>query len=67
MTWQVFDTAPHYGLGLSEERLGRALAQLSAFARLSPGKLHIWTKVAAASAPPIPGVDEGNGGCHVRR
>jgi D-threo-aldose 1-dehydrogenase len=24
---RLFDTAPHYGLGLSEERLGRALGQ----------------------------------------
>jgi len=27
--WRLFDTAPHYGVGLSEERLGRALRGVS--------------------------------------
>ncbi|KAJ8598731.1 hypothetical protein CTAYLR_010227 [Chrysophaeum taylorii] len=34
-----FDTAPHYGLGVSEARLGRALRQYEA------SEVRIWTKV----------------------
>ena len=30
---RYFDTAPHYGLGLSERRLGRALAAIDGAAR----------------------------------
>ena len=37
---RVFDTAPHYGLGLSEERLGRALEALPESPQVS-----VWTKV----------------------
>ena len=43
-----FDTAPHYGLGLSEERLGAALGRFAVtgargYSGLPPIK--IWTKV----------------------
>ena len=38
----LFDTAPHYGLGLSEERLGKALAEVEPERRKS---LKLFTKV----------------------
>ena len=65
---KTFDTAPHYGLGLSEERLGRALAMLSTIAKLTPGKVQVWTKVGRViydssrgeTAPKDADVEHGN-------
>lgn len=38
-----FDTAPHYGCGLSEQRLGTAIRELSSSQEMS--SLKLWTKV----------------------
>jgi D-threo-aldose 1-dehydrogenase len=50
-----FDTAPHYGFGLSERRLGSALAELD-----SAGKTMISTKVGRLLVP----VEDGSGARH---
>lgn len=39
-----FDTAPHYGLGIGEERLGKALRSVSA-------PIRVWTKVGRLIRP----------------
>ena len=40
-----FDTAPHYGLGLSEERFGKALKSYPKMSRELREEIKIWTKV----------------------
>ena len=44
-----FDTAPHYGCGLGEERLGRAINKISLIDRTD--RLKIWTKVGRLMIP----------------
>lgn len=43
-----FDTAPHYGLGLSEARLGKALER---HARDAHGAVRLWSKVGRVTKP----------------
>ena len=68
----MFDTAPHYGLGLSEERVGRAL-RAAASANASASRVRVWTKAGRivyeerGSLPPGAQVEEtnvlGHAGC----
>lgn len=44
-----FDTAPHYGCGLGEERLGKAIKKISLINELD--QLKIWTKVGRLMMP----------------
>ena len=44
-----FDTAPHYGCGLGEERLGKAMTKI--FACGKSNHLKIWTKVGRLMIP----------------
>ena len=46
--FREFDTAPHYGLGLSETRLGQALER---HARDAHGAVRLWSKVGRAMKP----------------
>lgn len=55
---RLFDTAPHYGLGLSERRLGQALADLPR------GSFTLCTKVGRILEPG-PGRGRDDGGFHV--
>lgn len=48
---RYFDTAPHYGFGLSEKRVGAALA------RLDPGETAILSTKVGRRLDPVPGKD----------